>query len=208
MIEKVVALIVRKKGQQLQLLIFKHPANGYQLPAGTVEENEDLEVALRREVAEETGLTNIKVIQKLGEKTIFLDQNQAVLTQTLRFFSWPAQAAKRHGPLCTRGLKVNTFERKVGFTHVRYEEFDLSKEPPTLLWDSEGWVPSEFLTREIRRHFYLLSVADEDRDHWKIQSDFGYIFECQWVDVDAIPALSWEQSEWLTYLADVNLGSL
>lgn len=208
MIEKVVAFIVRKKEQQLQLLIFKHPANGYQLPAGTVEENEQLEVALRREVAEETGLTNIKVIQKLGEKTIFLDQNQAVLTQTLRFFSWPAQAAKRHGPLCTRGLKVNTFERKVGFTRVRYEEFDLSIEPPTLLRDSEGWVPSEFLTRETRRHFYFITAADEDRDHWKIQSDFGYIFECQWVDVDAIPTLSWEQSEWLTYLADINLGSL
>lgn len=208
MIEKVVAFIVRKKEQQLQLLIFKHPANGYQLPAGTVEENEQLEVALRREVAEETALTNIKVIQKLGEKTIFLDQNQAVLTQTLRFFSWPAQAAKRHGPLCTRGLKLNTFERKVGFTRVRYEEFDLNKEPPILLRDSEGWVPSEFLTREIRRHFYLITIADEDREHWKVQSDFGYIFECQWVDVDAIPTLSWGQSEWLTYLADVNLGSL
>lgn len=208
MIEKVVAFMIRKKEQRPQLLIFKHPAHGYQLPAGTVEENEELEVALRREVVEETGLKKIEIIQKLGEKTIYLDQNHAVLTQTLRFFSWPAQAAKRNGPLCTRGLKVDTFERKVGFTRVRYEEFDLSKEPPALLWDSEGWLPSEFLTREIRRHFYLITVAEEDRDHWIIQSDFGHIFECQWVDLDAIPALSWGQSEWISYLTDVDIESL
>jgi len=207
MIEKVVAFIIRKKENQPQLLIFKHPANGYQIPAGTVEENEELEVALRREVAEETGLKKVQIIQKLGENTIFLDQNQAVLTQTLRFFSWPAQAAKRNGPLCTRGLKVNTFERKVGFTRVRYEEFDLSKEPHTLLSESEGWLPSEFLTREIKQHFYLLTVSD-DRDNWGIQSDFGHTFECQWVNVDSIPTLSWSQSEWLTYLDDVDFGSI
>lgn len=208
MIEKVVAFVIRIKGQQPQLLIFKHPANGYQLPAGTVEENEQLEVALRREVAEETGLTNLKNIQKLGENTFFLDQKDAVLIQTLRFFAWPAQGAKRNGPLCTRGLKVNTFERKVGFTRVRYEEIDTSKEPTTLLWESEGWVPSDVLTREIKRHFYVVRVADEDRDHWNIQSDFGHIFECQWVDLDAIPELHWGQSEWLTYLDDMNLESI
>ncbi|MDO9088352.1 MAG: NUDIX domain-containing protein [Anaerolineaceae bacterium] len=208
MIEKVIAFIIRKKGQHPQLLIFKHPANGFQLPAGTVEENEQLEVALRREIAEETGLTNLKIMQKLGEQTIFLDQKQAVLTQTLRFFSWPAQAAKRHGPLCTRGLKVNTFERKVGFTRVRYEEFDTSKESQTLLWNSEGWLPSEFLTREVKRYFYILTVVDEDRDNWKILSDFGHTFECQWVDLDAIPDLSWGQSEWLTYLDDIDLESI
>lgn len=104
-------------------------------------------------------------------------------------------------------MKVDTFERKVGFTRVRYEEFDLSKEPPILLWDSEGWLPNDFLTREVLRHFYLLTV-EEDRDHWKIQSDFGHTFECQWVDVDAIPPLSWGQSEWITYLADVDFGSI
>jgi len=204
MIEKVVAFIIRKKENHLQLLIFKHPTNGYQLPAGTVEENEQLEAALKREIAEETGLTKIKIVQKLGEKTIYLDQNEAVLTQTLRFFSWPAHAAKRNGPLYTRGLKVSTFERKVGFTRVRYEEYDLNKETPVVIRESDGWLPSEFLTREINRHFYLIHVSDEVRDNWKIQSDFGYIFECQWVDLDAIPTLSWGQSEWLTYLDDIH----
>ena len=203
MIEKVAAFIIRKKENQLQLLIFKHPANGYQLPAGTVEENEPLEAALQREIAEETGLSKIKILKKLGEKTIFLDQNEAVLTQTLRFFSWPAYAAKRNGPLCTRGLKVSTFERKVGFTRVRYEEVDFSKDPPILLWESEGWLPSDFLTREVKRHFYLIHATDENRDKWNLQSDFGHIFECQWADVDNIPTLTWGQSEWLTYIDDI-----
>jgi 8-oxo-dGTP pyrophosphatase MutT (NUDIX family) len=208
MIEKVVAFVVRKKENAHQLLIFKHPANGYQLPAGTVEENETLESALLREITEETGLNNVKIIKKLGENTFYIDQNHAILTQSLRFFSWPAQAAKRNGPLCTRGLKVDTFEKKVGFTRVQYEEIDTSKEEPVLLWRSEGWLPSEVLTRELQRHYYLLLALDEKRDDWKIQSDFGHTFECQWVNVDAIPELEWEQSKWLSYLNQIDLDEI
>jgi 8-oxo-dGTP pyrophosphatase MutT (NUDIX family) len=208
MIEKVVAFIVRKKENDYQLLIFKHPANGYQLPAGTVEENESLENALLREITEETGLKNVKIIKKLGENTIYIDQNHAILTQSLRFFSWPAQAATRNGPLCTRGLKVDTFEKKVGFTRVQYDEIDTSKEEPVLLWRSEGWLPSEVLTRELQRHYYLLLAMDEKRDDWKIESDFGYTFECQWVNVNAIPDLVWEQSDWLSYLTQIDLDEI
>lgn len=208
MIEKVVAFIVRKKDIDHQLLIFKHPANGYQLPAGTVEENESLENALLREITEETGLKNVKIIKKLGENTIYIDQNHAILTHSLRFFSWPAQAAKRNGPLCTRGLKVDTFEKKVGFTRVQYEEIDTSKVEPVLLWRSEGWLPSEVLTRELQRHYYLLLALDEKRDDWKIESDFGHTFECQWVNINAIPDLVWGQSEWLSYLNQIDLDEI
>ncbi len=208
MIEKVTAFVIRKKNKMLQLLVFSHPSAGIQIPAGTVEEHEGLEMALFREVKEETGLTNIKLIRKVGETLHFTDQNEAFLTQTLRCHSWPAQAAKRNGPLCKRGLLMQTLERKVGFTHVKYTEYDLNQDPPLPLSEFEGWLPSDALTREIRRHFYVLKVEEETPEYWKIESDQQNVFQCYWVDMNDIPALIGEQAEWLQQLEGVDLGEI
>lgn len=55
---KVWAYIVRHQGADLELLVFEQAdaGAGIQIPAGTVEANEDLTAALEREVFEESGL--------------------------------------------------------------------------------------------------------------------------------------------------------
>jgi hypothetical protein len=57
MIAKVWAYIVRQQGADVSLLVFEHVdvEAGIQIPAGTVEANEDLNVAVEREVLEESG---------------------------------------------------------------------------------------------------------------------------------------------------------
>lgn len=203
MIEKVTAFIVRKKNDIPQLLVFKHPTAGIQIPAGTVEANETSENALLREVREETGLQRLTLLKKLGDTTLFLGQNEAVLLTTLRCFAWPAQAAKRIGPLCSRGLKLQTFERKVGFTHIKYEDYDFNQDPPTLLNAIDAWLPSDALTREILRTFYLLRVEEETQDTWQIQSDQGHTFQFFWVNWNEFPQLIGEQADWLNQLDQV-----
>ena len=203
MIEKVTAFIVRKKNEKPELLVFSHPSAGIQVPAGTIEENESLETAVFREVKEETGLTQLELILKLGETLQFTTPSEAYLTQTLRCYSWPAKAAKRGGPLCIRGSLMQTQERKVGFTHVKYADYNFNKKPPVLLSELEGWLPSEVLTRELRRHFYLLKAKEETPDHWKIESDRGNVFKFYWVDMNAIPELIGEQAEWLQQLEGI-----
>lgn len=52
-----------------RLLVFRHrdfPEVGVQVPAGTVEEGEDLAAAALREAAEETGLRDLCIVKYLG----------------------------------------------------------------------------------------------------------------------------------------------
>jgi ADP-ribose pyrophosphatase YjhB (NUDIX family) len=64
-VQKVVAYITLGE----RLLVFTHrdfPEAGVQVPAGTVEVEEPLDDAVLREAAEETGLTNLKLVKYLG----------------------------------------------------------------------------------------------------------------------------------------------
>ena len=68
---KVLAYITRQRDGARQLLVFKHrdhPEAGVQVPAGTVELEEPIETALFREVHEEAGLDNLRLVRKLAER--------------------------------------------------------------------------------------------------------------------------------------------
>src|SRR5687768_12307239 len=68
-LNKVLAYITRLRGGGYELLVFRHrdfPEAGVQVPAGTVEPDEDLVTALMREVEEETGVGSFKLARLLG----------------------------------------------------------------------------------------------------------------------------------------------
>jgi 8-oxo-dGTP pyrophosphatase MutT (NUDIX family) len=68
--DRVVAYVTRDRDGRRELLVFDHrdhPTAGTQVPAGRLEQGEELEPALLRELEEETGLRDARIVRKLGE---------------------------------------------------------------------------------------------------------------------------------------------
>src|SRR5512135_2988297 len=67
-IHKVTCFILRKTPQGRQLLLFRHPHAGIQIPAGTVAAGEKPRVAAAREAREESGLDRLTLMKWLGDE--------------------------------------------------------------------------------------------------------------------------------------------
>jgi len=77
---KACACLVDARGR---LLVFRHPGDGnMQLPKGTIEPGESPEVAVRRELLEESGIDHVGELQSLG--TLHRDCEAGTEGNTLR----------------------------------------------------------------------------------------------------------------------------
>ena len=67
--DRVLAYVTRERDGRKELLVFDHrdhPSAGTQVPAGRLEPGEDIEAGLLRELEEEAGLSNARVLRKFG----------------------------------------------------------------------------------------------------------------------------------------------
>ena len=65
-VEKVCPVIFREKDSIKEILVFRHPFAGIQLVKGTLEQNEDPNAAALRELAEESGISEVSLIDFKG----------------------------------------------------------------------------------------------------------------------------------------------
>jgi 8-oxo-dGTP diphosphatase len=66
---RVVAYVTRVRDGRTELFVFEHrdyPDAGLQVPAGRLEPGEELEAGLLREIEEEAGLTNARIVSELS----------------------------------------------------------------------------------------------------------------------------------------------
>jgi 8-oxo-dGTP pyrophosphatase MutT (NUDIX family) len=56
------AILIYKKGEKIEYLLLKHELGHWDFPKGHIEEGETQKVAARREIKEETGLSNVRFV--------------------------------------------------------------------------------------------------------------------------------------------------
>jgi len=67
--DRVLAYVTRERDGRRELLVFDHrdhPEAGTQVPAGRLEPDEDLEAGLLRELEEEAGLADARIVRKFA----------------------------------------------------------------------------------------------------------------------------------------------
>ncbi len=194
---KVTAMITRPGANAPELLVFRHPHAGIQLPAGTVEADEPIEIALLREVQEETGLTQVQIKSCLDIQITNLDDNWRLVTQTTALRIGPAADAPELGFGLSRGCWVEQTDQVNGFAQVIYEEMDLNAEMPIPRVRISGWLPAAGLAHRLERHFFHLTLTAPTPDSWDVLSDGGHTFHLFWTPLIPRPQLVAGQNKWL-----------
>ena len=201
-IQKVTAFIVRERSGVKELLVFKHPTAGVQIPAGTVEEGEDLETAVKREAYEETGLQSVEIENYLGCFENELESNQRIIAETTRVYIEPNLNAIPYKRKQPKGLTVDYLSTQEDFTYISYIEYEYDKFHKPICIDANitGWVPNENLSAEKKRHFFLMSTQEETADAWELKSDLGHIFKPYWTPLSPKPKIISPQDRWLDFV--------
>ena len=201
-VQKVTAFIVREQNGIKELLVFKHPTAGIQIPAGTVEEGEDLETAVRRETEEETGLRFVNIEKYLGCFENELEDNQRIIAETTEVYIEPDLTAIPYKRKLPKGLTVDYFSTQKDFTHISYIEYEYDRfyKPVCIDANITGWVPNEKVSAQKKRHFFHLSTQEETADAWELKSDQGHIFKPYWTPLSPKPDIISPQDQWLNFV--------
>ena len=199
---KVTAFVTRPGPGGEELLLFRHPNAGIQIPAGTVEEGETIEQAVLREVAEETGLENVRLVGCIGQRDELPPGFTHVIQHTTKVFSRPNQTSFNWAEL-RRGIGVRLHRREHGFAQVTYDEGDRFPDPTYISYQITGWVPEETLARANRRSLFHLELVGDAPDGWEHFSD-NHLFRLFWASLSDLPEIIAPQREWLDFARNVS----
>jgi len=88
----------RQAGEILYLLLFQQLREGkgtqWTYPKGHLEAGESPEQAARREITEETGITNLTCIQRIGQEQYTYEENGSYHDKTVELFLFTTQTAE------------------------------------------------------------------------------------------------------------------
>ena len=202
LVQKVTAFIVRERDGVKELLVFKHPTAGIQIPAGTVEEGEDIETAVQREAYEETGLQFVEIENYLGCFENELENNQRIIAETTEVYIEPNLTAIPYKRKLPKGLTVDYHSTQEDFIHISYIEYEYDEfhKPTSIDTNIIGWVPNKNIGVQKQRHFFHLSTPEETADAWELKSDQGHIFKPYWTPLSPKPQIIPPQDKWLDFV--------
>jgi 8-oxo-dGTP pyrophosphatase MutT (NUDIX family) len=195
---KVTTFITRERKGLLELLLFEHPNAGIQIPAGTMEEGEVPEESALREAGEESGLSQLELVNYIGSMDMELPEREFVILKRTKVYSRPDPTSFDWAEF-PRGHFVSANRIEDGFIQVTHTEWDRYPDPQWITYSITGWVPSEALGRRVRRHFFHLKTEEATRDSWELYMD-NHIFKPFWAPMANLPQIIQPQNAWLEYV--------
>ncbi len=193
---KVTCFITRIKHNKLELLLIQHPTAGNQIPAGTVEINEDFQQAAVREAIEETGLTEFISCRSIGKQEQILEGSYIIFDKA-KIYSRPDISSTQWAEI-RRGITVLHERSKGDFVQISYKEGDIFPDPNYITYQITGWTEKSNLASKVTRQFYLLQ-SNSQVDEWEIETD-NHRFKLFWSPLDNLSQIVSPQNEWLHYL--------
>jgi len=194
---KVTVFIYRETTRRPEVVLVWHAGGGLQVPAGSVEPEESFEQAALREGREETGLTDVEIVEALLTQTWDVAGPRALLTSAVQLHTRPAGEATGWSLGRT---SVELVEIADDWALVRYQERDLEDPDGLVIAQLTGWVPAHVLTLRQHRQFFLARSADTRLESWQQQGEPAHAFTVAWHPVHPRPAVVPEQQPWLDRL--------
>lgn len=198
-VHKVAAFITRDDDSGKQMLVFRHPTAGIQVPAGTVEEHETWRHAVVRETREETGLERASIVRHLARFTEQLAPHRAVLNRTIPWTSAGQQSDDQ--PNATRGQIVRVLRGEGAEVLVSHDEYGMVDGKLVVESSTQAWVPNEALSPCIERHLVHLTSDDASRSAWRRTADRGHDFEVYWAHLTDLTLVEGQEA-WLRRVVD------
>jgi 8-oxo-dGTP pyrophosphatase MutT (NUDIX family) len=197
-LEKVTVFVTRGPANRRELLLFEHPNAGIQIPAGTVEVDEEPIDAALREAIEETGIGILCSPCLLAEREEPIADGLCSVLEDTDVYARPDTASASWARL-RRGIAVVIERRSGELVQVTYRELDSANEPNYVTCQITGWVPRQVLTEQRRRSFYRIEWADPTPSEWTVNGD---VANCRvfWAPMDALPSIVAPQHGWLPVL--------
>ena len=199
---KVTCFITRNIGHKTELLLFKHPYAGNQIPAGTVENNEKPEEAALREAVEETNLHGLVITKSLGFKKEELPDDQRITSKDATVYARP-DVSSFDWAIIRAGIRVEIIRKKQNFSQVLYKEYDHLPDPQYVTYSIMGWVPDCVLSQKYTRHFFHLTFHGNSPNKWTVSTD-NHVFELFWSPLRNLPPLIPPQDAWLIFLGEIS----
>ena len=79
-------IVIKSQGPEIKILLIKDPYGKWTWPKGKIDRRETSLNAAIREIKEETGLKNIRMLSKIGQTNYFYKREKRLIYKTVYFY--------------------------------------------------------------------------------------------------------------------------